>query len=272
MRIRHSIARTAATLPILFGLLGVAPTAPTGPLPPVVPSASASAGYGPICWYGSCFDYVTGRQKTDAGGASIQMFQASPQLYPGDIESHSLQELAVQSSDQKSTVEIGWTVDLGLNGDLRPHLFVYHWVDGQESCYNGCGFVRLSRSVRPGMAVRTGRSAQYAIEYLAGDWWVFYNRQAVGYFPGSLWGGTFTRGQTISAFGEVAHATGVTCEAMGDGVDGSASGSSWISTFQLLDSADPSQLTVTETSPELYDSGSVTPTSFHLGGPGNGPC
>ena len=57
---------------------------------------------------------------------------------------HSLAELAVLSSDGQQIVEVGWTVDRGLNGDDDPHLFVFHWVDGVGTCYNGCGFVPIT--------------------------------------------------------------------------------------------------------------------------------
>ncbi|MFE0464566.1 neprosin family prolyl endopeptidase [Kitasatospora sp. NPDC058965] len=267
------ISRTLVGCALVLGLLGAAPgTATAAPAPAPAPASAAAAGpAGPICWFGACFDYVTGRQNTDAAGASIRMLQSAPAVKPGDTSSHSLQELAVQSADQKSTVEIGWTVDLGLNGDTRPHLFVYHWVDGQESCYNGCGFVQVSRTVRPGTALARGEAGSFAIDNLGGDWWVFYDGTAVGYFPGSLWNGGYTRAQMISAFGEVAHADGSTCEGMGDGRFGTAPGAGWISGFRLFDSADAPQLTVTATSPALYDAGAVTATSFHLGGPGSGP-
>ncbi|MGW2250024.1 neprosin family prolyl endopeptidase [Kitasatospora sp. NPDC001660] len=271
--------RTAAALAAALGLLTTTPaaaataTATSHASAPAVPSAAPlTDGPGPICWFGACYDYVSGRQQTDAAGASVRMLQASPALKPGDTDAHSLQELAVQSTDRKSTVEVGWTVDLGLNGDLLPHLFVYHWVNGQESCYNACGFVQVSPLYTAGMALRPGDAGRYAIRNIGGDWWIFYNQHAVGYFPGSLWNGTYTRAQTITAFGEVAHGTGSTCESMGDGRFGSAPGSGWIRDFQLLDSADDARLTVTATSPALYDAGRVTPTSFHLGGPGTGPC
>jgi hypothetical protein len=271
------ISRTLAGCALALGLLAVQPVthSAAAPVPapaPVPPHAALATAAGPICWFGACYDYVTGRQSTDAAGASIRMLQSAPAVKPGDTSSHSLQELAVQSADQKSTVEIGWTVDLGLNGDTRPHLFVYHWVDGQESCYNGCGFVQVDDEVRPGMALTAGEAGSYAIENLGGDWWVFYDHTAVGYFPGSLWGGGYTRTQLISAFGEVAHAAGSTCEAMGDGRLGSAPGAGWIAGFQLLDSADPARLTVKATSPDLYDAGAVTARSFRLGGPGSGAC
>lgn len=47
----------------------------------------------------------------------------------------------MQSSDQRQALEVGWKMDRGLNGDDTPHLFVFHWVDGARTCYNGRGFV-----------------------------------------------------------------------------------------------------------------------------------
>ncbi|MEU1628117.1 neprosin family prolyl endopeptidase [Streptomyces sp. NPDC020096] len=274
MRIRRTMRNGVTTLVVAtLGLLstGASAQADAAHRQPL-PAPSTATGSGPICWYGACYDYVSGRQVTDASGASVRMLQAAPRVKAGDQQSHSLQELALQSTDRKSTVEIGWTVDLGLNGDRRPHLFVYHWVDGAESCYNACGFVPVSHKIKAGMAVRAGTSARFTIRNLAGDWWLFYNEQAVGYFPGSLWHGGFNRAQVITAFGEVAHANGTSCEEMGDGRPGTARGSSWIKGFRLIDSADVPGMTVTSTSPALYDAGRVTHTAFHLGGPGTGPC
>ncbi len=279
MRIRRRTRRTrtvlsgVTTFAAALGLLSAGPPAAAGPhAPRPLPALSAAAGTGPVCWFGACYDYVSGRQTTDAAGASIRMLQADPEVKPQDKESHSLQELALQSADRRSTVEIGWTVDLGLNGDTRPHLFVYHWVNGAETCYNGCGFVPVSRTFKPGMPLRAGTAARFTIRNLAGDWWMFYNHHAVGYFPGSLWHGSYTRAQVITAFGEVAHAAGTSCEDMGNGRPGTSRRSSWIAGFRLIGSADTAGVKVTSTSPDLYDAGHVTSTSFHLGGPGTGRC
>ncbi|MDH6577897.1 neprosin family prolyl endopeptidase [Kitasatospora sp. MAP5-34] len=272
MRTGRTILGGATALMAALSLLSVGTSAQAATHAPRPLPAVAAASSGPVCWYGSCYDYVSGRQITDATGASVRMLQAAPEIKPGDTESHSLQELAVQSADRKSTVEIGWTVDFGLNGDTRPHLFVYHWVDGAESCYNGCGFVQVSRTAKAGMPVRAGTAARFSIQNVAGDWWLFYNEQAVGYFPGSLWNGTYTRTQVVTAFGEVAHAKDATCEDMGNGRFGTSRHSGWISDFFLTGSTDTPALTVTATSPALYNAGRVTPTSFTLGGPGSGDC
>ena len=36
-----------------------------------------------------------------------------------------------------------------VTGDEDPHLFVYHWVNRQTSCYNACGFVQYSKTIKP---------------------------------------------------------------------------------------------------------------------------
>jgi hypothetical protein len=63
------------------------------------------------------------------------------------------------TTDRNFIVEVGWTVDDSLNGDYRPHLFVYHWVNNGETCYNGCGFVQVKSPYSPGMALRRGCQA-----------------------------------------------------------------------------------------------------------------
>ena len=55
---------------------------------------------------------------------------------------------------------------------------------------------------------------------------------------------------------------------MGDGADGSSGGSSWISNYQLYGSSSQPYFSVKSTDPSYYNSGSVTATSFSLGGPG----
>ena len=239
-------------------------------LPPATTTADA-----PICWYGACYDYVVGQQVTNATGAQIVMGIADPEVNQSAAAygEHTLQELALQNADQTSTVEIGWTVDPSLNGDAHAHLFVYHWVNGQESCYNGCGFVQVSKWIKPGMRIHPG-VGQFAIRNVNGNWWVYFDFQPVGYFPGSLWNGTYTKAQLISAFGEVAEmgSDSPSCTDMGNGRFGSKPFASFIAGYRLEGSTDAPNLAVRATSPSQYDFGAVSPTSFRLGGPGTGRC
>lgn len=232
----------------------------------VLPASNAEAAQ---CWFGSCFSYVTGQQSVSNTGASVTMYQAAPTGVASD--GHSLQELALQSTPDTTvanTIEVGWTVDPSTNGDYQPHLFVFHWVNGQGTCYNGCGFVQVSSTVRAGMALQAGTSATFGLRYYSGNWWVLYNNTWFGYFPGSLWGGAFTSANSVSAFGEVAADKAPSCTDMGDGAYGSSGGASWISNFQLYGAGSAPRFTVKSTDPSYYNSGSVTATSFTLGGPG----
>ncbi|MEY9895199.1 hypothetical protein ABIA31_008888 [Catenulispora sp. MAP5-51] len=232
----------------------------------VLPASSAHAD---VCWFGSCYSYVTGRQDAAATGASVDMYQADP--YGVASNGHSLQELALQNTYDTTTadtIEIGWSVDPGVNGDYQTHLFVYHWVNGQGTCYNACGFVQTSSTVRAGMTLTPGATGRFSLVNYNGDWWAYYNNVPFGYFPGSLWGGAFTTAYSISSFGEVASSNQMACTQMGDGAYGSSPGSSSISGFELYGSDAAPDFTVTATDPGYYDYGAATATSFNLGGPG----
>jgi hypothetical protein len=179
-------------------------------------------------------------------------------------------ELAVQSADGKQVVEVGWIVDPILNGDALPHIFVYHWVSGQVSCYNGCGFVRSSSPVGPGSVVAPGASGTYAIAYTGGNWNISYNGTSLGYYPGSLWGGTFTQVGYTQVFGEVEVTNNSTtrCVQMGNGLVGSNASSASISNYALIGSATVPALSPFATAGSPFSYGFAGPTGLHLGGQG----
>lgn len=157
------------------------------------PATTASAAY----FYAGAFQYV------DSPGSSAFFTQHIPWLMPTD--SHSLAEMAVQSTDRRQIVEVGWIVDRVGYGDEALHLFVYHWINGVETCYNGCGWVQSSATRFPGMKLAyDGTASQYMIQYRDGNWWIGYQGEWIGYFPGSLWNGTYTSGGLIQWFGELA--------------------------------------------------------------------
>lgn len=158
--------------------------------------------------------YAGSDQFGSSDGAWTYMDVADPYLAPSD--SHTLGELAVESTDGQQIVEVGWTVDRGLNGDTQPHLFVYHWVNGQETCYNGCGYVATDFAV-PGMALATGKR-EFGIEHMNGRWYIGIDSKWIGYFPDSLWGNSYTKAGLVQAFGEVSVANpGFPCTDMGNG-------------------------------------------------------
>jgi hypothetical protein len=218
----------------------------------------------------SVYNYVSGYQYVHATGASVKLTAQKPRL--AFNARHSLAELAVQSADGRQIVEIGWNVDPGLYGDLSPHLFVFHWTNRVGSCYNGCGFVRTSRLVKPGQRLGVGVTHRYGLNYTLGKWWATLDGRRIGYVPESAWkivpGGYRTAG-LIQAFGEVNASSNRTCTAMGNGRYGSHSGSSQISGFTLIGARVAGQLQMTVTRPTSWNARVLTPTSFRFGGPGS---
>lgn len=222
---------------------------------------------------GYCYQWVGGRQFISASGVSVKFAQAAPKTTGTALNGHTLVELSVGTSDGRQYVEVGWILPAA-NGDKRPRLFVYHWVNGHTSCYNGCGFVQVSSSIHPGDALTVGATGTYKINYSGGQWQVFYNGTEVGYFPESLWSGTFTQAGFTQIFGEVASSTLPTCTQMGDGIYGSASGSLLISGYSLIGSGNSPSLSpynlnnFNGSRNSGYNYGAVTPTSMRIGGPG----
>jgi hypothetical protein len=87
------------------------------------------------CPAAGCYNYVAGTQNATNTGASSSIMISKPFVAPGDA--HSLAEIAISagSGSSRQIVEIGWTVDnviwpSGNPGYGKPHLFVYHWVNG----------------------------------------------------------------------------------------------------------------------------------------------
>ena len=239
------------------------------------PPATASIGTnlnglnGGSCYYGACYYYVRGyKTATSALGATANISQSTALVNAKD--QHSLTELAVESSDGRQIVEVGWTVDKNLNGDNLPHLFTYNWVNGVPGCYNSCGFVPVVSKYSAGGIVSSGTKSTYSINYTNSQWVISYNGIEIGYYPVSLWSGNFTSLNIAQAFGEVASAAIFTPETqMGNGILGTSSTAGLISNFNLLNSVNPSGLNVSSIGATIkYGYSNVTSNSFYFGGPG----
>jgi hypothetical protein len=271
-RTRAFIATVAATLSFAL-MVGAPPSAsaarsePKG-FPPLVAVTGARAATTAICSPGVCFYYVGARQTgLSANGSSVALTQAEPIVGANDF--HSLAELAVESADQQEIVEVGWTVDENLNGDSVPHLFVYHWIDGVSTCYNACGFVASARGPQAGDPVTVGSVGRFKIQFEKDRWVVSYNGNNVGYFPESLWGGSFTKAGLVQAFGEVAAGEATSPQTqMGNGTLGSMPKSAAIKNFALLGSARASLSYYVYGGEAGYDYGKLTRAGMRFGGPG----
>lgn len=198
------------------------------------------------------FHYAGAYQVVAAEGTYANFVVGKPKLATDDY--HTLAEIAVQAgpSTARNIVEVGWTVDRGVNdGSSDPHLFVYHWVDGKESCYNACGFVQYSRTVFPGDKLAEGTVKRMGIQYFNGAWWIAFDSEWVGYFPGSLWSNRYTRSDAIQWFGEVASSTLKPCSGMGTGVDPSDEfASARVGTINLLNASAPPSVSLNVQSPQ----------------------
>ncbi|MCY1137499.1 neprosin family prolyl endopeptidase [Actinoplanes sp. Pm04-4] len=163
--------------------------------------------------------YTVGSHNADTAGVFANVTIGKPELDKADF--HSLAEVALQSPDGKQIVEIGWTVDRLVNGDDDPHLFVFHWVNGEPTCYNKCGFEQVSPNVKPGATLAYGVTKKFGIQYFKDAWWVAYDSEWVGYFPEKIWnnaGIKFDRSGFLQVFGEVASSRPLPCgTAMGNG-------------------------------------------------------
>ncbi len=99
------------------------------PLPFNINSSNTTSNQTSICVFNTCYYYVGAAEyKIKASGAQASFTQADQTLSPND--SHTLTEIAVESTKASQIVELGWTVDPSINGDSLPHLFVFHWVNG----------------------------------------------------------------------------------------------------------------------------------------------
>ncbi len=228
--------------------------------------------------YVSYYDFAT------AVGTAADITVARPALDPRD--SHTLGEVAAQSADGRQIVEIGWTVDPGVNGGdgANPHLFVYHWVNGVGRGYNCCGFVQTSSTVAPGMTLPVAGppvAHRFTIEQFEGRWWVRYDSEWVGYFPDAEWTApAFTQISLAQWFGEVADSLdGLNCTQMGDGIYGSSTGAATIgATSSSGDFGTPFFIDSSNRTFRSAPTLSVTPGSGYGGRPatggwgGPGPC
>lgn len=159
--------------------------------------------------------------------------------------SHTLAEIAgIQyNSSLRQIVEIGWTVDNGLNGDNNPHLFCYWWKNDKGQGYNaGSGFVAYgtpSATCGQSLSTLSGTTKKMGIVHTGGAWWLAYDTGWVGYYPDALWTSTangippsnspavtFNTVGELQMFGEIAFGSAVNastvCTDMGNAVLGSA--------------------------------------------------
>jgi hypothetical protein len=145
---------------------------------------------------------------------------------PGD--DHSISQLWLQNyqKPELQSIEAGWTVDKGLNGDEYPHLFIYYTTNGYSKDGNNIGgynrlesgWVQYNPTIYPNIpltsmiSVQGGKQYDLGVKYqlYEGNWWfgINYNESGpwiwIGYYPASLFnGGLGNYVEWISFGGEV---------------------------------------------------------------------
>ncbi len=249
------------------------------------PTAPAVPGHGAV------FFYAQASQDAVTEGTYATMTIGKPTV--GTDAHHSLAEIAAQTvvgepggeQPVEHGVEVGWTVDRKLNGDDKPRLFVYHWVDGKVTCYNTCGFVPFKPAppaaqpgapkgeepavIKPGAALPVGEAKRFGIRQYEGGWWIWYDTAWIGYFPNSLWQGRFTRTEVVQWWGEVAAVNAQKpCADMGTGAAASEAGAAEIRRINLING--PAVNIVSGTRGGFYSVKQVGNNAIRFGG--TGPC
>ncbi|BCJ44003.1 hypothetical protein GCM10010168_68060 [Actinoplanes ianthinogenes] len=211
------------------------------------------------------FHYNVGSQAAVTDGVYANLTINKPVLDKSDY--HTLAEIAVQSADGKQIVEVGWNVDRVVNGDDDPHLFVYHWVNRETSCYNGCGFVQYSKTAIAGDTLPMDTAKRFGIQYFNGAWWIAYDTEWVGYFPVKLWGDVdFSKSGLVQVFGEVAAASGKPCTQMGNGKPSTDGTAARIGSLAYLNG--PAVEMFVRSTSEYYNVTALSNRTFRYGGPG----
>ena len=193
---------------------GSATSSPQSPIP--------GAGDPPcngVAWYGACYFYGNAAEQVVDGGGGFTLQIENPTVV-GD--GHSIGEIAVMNGGGAggtlNDVESGWIVS---GGDPHPQLFVYHWNDGAETCYNTCDWHQVSSTYSPGMDLTpfVGKSVYVGWVQYKGAWWAWFNDQWLGYIENSAWSVSFTETAQIHWYGEVASNNGIPPQTkMGDGL------------------------------------------------------
>ncbi|WP_412748142.1 neprosin family prolyl endopeptidase [Krasilnikovia sp. M28-CT-15] len=241
-----------------WGSIRSARTSVVAPVPP--PLAEPVPGVGSQV----NFLYGVGSQNAETDGTYANFSIAKPKLATGDY--HTLAELSVQSADGAQIAEVGWTVDRTVNGDSDPHLFVYHWVNRKETCYNACGFVQYSQTVKPGDTLPDNANKKFGIQHFNDAWWVAYDTEWLGYFPDSLWNGQFSRTGQVQYFGEVASPSTQPCSHMGNGKGADNASAARVGSVAYINGPDV-DLNVRAVG-GVYSVSKASARTFRYGGPG----
>jgi len=163
-------------------------------------------------YYAGLFNFP----PTTVAGVGAQFQICNPTITVGGGQAHSLAETAAQSANGQQIVEAIWRKT---PNDTQPRFQTYAWVNGSGLGY-GSSFVPVAgATLVNGQSLAPTSNAnrwRFITLYFSGNWWIGYERVGspavaqswIGYYPGSLWGGTFTSVGLAQVFGEVATSVG----------------------------------------------------------------
>jgi Neprosin len=228
-------------------------------------TGSAAAATGRY-YYAGVMKATTATTQYGVGG---RILIANPAIAYGADQVTS--EMSIVHGANVALVETGYRKF----GTAYPTLMIGYWSGGVFR--DSAGFVTVHPTYRPGMSLAgyVDRPVQFYIRYDRGNWWVWFNDAWVGYFPGSLWAGTFTSGEYTHWYGEVySTGSGLPLTDMGNGRFGSDPQAAYIdnmcqhgadTTCWWMNGASRS-----ETDPSLYSLSYAGGTSLRHGGNGGG--
>ena len=168
-----------------------------------------------VPWFGACFYYGTASELRVADGGGMTFTIENPTVDNSGGGGHSIGEIAVMGTGGAGAglndVEMGFSVAPGQFGDTHPHLFIYHWINGNETCYNTCGWNQYSSTYSPGMDLTAlvGQPVYIGWVHFGNAWWGWFNDEWLGYINDSEWSGSFTRTAQIQWYGEVSSNNGI---------------------------------------------------------------
>jgi len=230
-----------------------------------------------VVYNGTCFYYGDARYYRQADGGGMTLTIERPVYVTSGLGGHSIAEISVQGGPgYKNIIEVGWNVSLEQYGDTDPHLFVYHWINGNETCYDKCNFVPVSKTYFPKMNLSglIGHHSYSGWVYWLGNWWAWFDNQWLGYYPGTEWGQEYRQNGLTQWFGEVATKNGIPPQTqMGNGLFPSDPSAAVMETLCDVNSTDwvcwyRDLQTLNATVPSYYD---IQRTGFgatRYGGPG----
>jgi len=243
----------------------------TGDSSPMFPDADCDG----ISWYGSCYYYASASYQRQADGGGMTLTIERPTYVSGG-SGHTLAEVAAQGGPGNGNiVEVGWNVSSDQYPDSDPHLFVYHWINGVGTCYDGCSWTQVSKTYFPGMNLSSliGHKSYSGWVYWNSNWWAWFDNQWLGYFPGTQWEGYRQNGLT-QWFGEVASSNGIPPRTqMGNGLFPTNPGAAKMETLCDVNSTDwvcwyRDLQSIHATVPAYYDILHIGFGATRYGGPG----